>query len=187
MLRFVLAPDRALVPDLRGKLPGRGMWLSARADVLESALARGAFARAARGTVRLPPDLPELLRSGLTGRITELLGLARRAGQAIAGFEKGREWVRSGRAALVVQACDGSADERDRFLSGARGLAVYRPLSAAALGAVFGLERAVHVAVAPGNLAAALVNEFERLAGLTAPAPTTRDRAGSDRRVNERR
>ncbi len=160
------------------------MWLSARADVLETALARGAFARAARGTVRLPPDLPELLRVGLTGRITELLGLARRAGQAIAGFEKGREWVRSGRAALVIQACDGSADERDRFLSGAHGLRVHRPLGAAALGAVFGLTRAVHVAVALGNLAAMLTNECERLAGLTAPAAEI-ERSGRSRQAGQ--
>jgi hypothetical protein len=184
MLRFVIGPEHALVPDLRGRLPGRGMWLSARADVLETALARGAFARAARSKVRLPPGLPELLRIGLIGRITDLLGLARRAGQAVAGFEKGREWVRSGRAALVVQACDGSVDECDRFLSGARGLPVHRPLSAAALGAVFGLERVVHVAVAPGNLAAALVNECERLAGLTAAAATIQ-RSGKPRQAGK--
>lgn len=184
MLRFVMGPDHGVVPDLRGRLPGRGMWLSARADVLETAVARGAFARAARGTVRLPPDLPELLRAGLVGRITDLLGLARRAGQAIAGFEKGREWVRSGRVALVVQAHDGSADERDRFLSGARDLPVYRPLGAAALGAVFGLERAVHVVVAPGNLATVLVNECERLAGLTVPA-TQIERSGKFRQAGQ--
>jgi uncharacterized protein len=184
MIRFVIGPERMVVPDLRGRLPGRGMWLSARADVLETALARGAFARAARGTVALPPELPELLRVGLVDRIVDLLGLARRAGQAIAGFEKGREWVRSGRAALVVQACDGSADECDRFLSGARDLKVHRPLSAAALGAVFGLERAVHVAVAPGNLAAMVVSESERLAGLTAPM-TQIERSGRSRQAGK--
>ncbi|HJS86334.1 MAG TPA: RNA-binding protein [Acetobacteraceae bacterium] len=184
MLRFVVGPDHGVVPDLRARLPGRGMWLSARADVLETAVARGAFARAARGAVRLPPDLPELLRAGLTGRISDLLGLARRAGQAIAGFEKGREWVRSGRVALVIQAQDGSPDERDRFLSGARDLPVYRPLRAAALGAVFGLERAVHVVVAPGNLATMLVNECERLAGLMA-LPVEMERSGESRQAGQ--
>ena len=51
MIRFVLGPDRALVPDLAGRMPGRGMWLSARGDVLERALTRGAFMKAARGPV----------------------------------------------------------------------------------------------------------------------------------------
>jgi predicted RNA-binding protein YlxR (DUF448 family) len=170
MIRFVLGPDRTLVPDLANKLPGRGMWLSARADVLDTALTRRTFARAARCDVQVPPALPALLQDGLRRRIAELLGFARRAGQAIAGFEKARDWLRAGRAALVIQASDGSAEERQRFLSGAAGLAVYAPLTADALGAVFGRERAVHVAIAPGRLAAALRDENERLLGLVAPA-----------------
>jgi predicted RNA-binding protein YlxR (DUF448 family)/ribosomal protein L30E len=169
MIRFVLGPGRVLVPDLANRLPGRGMWLSARGDVLETALKKGAFARAARCEVRVPPDLPNLLRGGLERRIMELLGFARRAGQAVAGFEKAREWVRSGRAGLVLQASDGSAEERQRFLSGAGGIPVYAPVDGATLGAVFGRERAVHVAVAPGRLASALVIENERLLGLRAP------------------
>jgi len=170
MIRFVVGPEHTLVPDLTGRLPGRGMWLSARADVLEAAVARKAFARAARVPVRVPPDLPALLQAGLRGRITDLLGLARRAGQAIAGFEKGRDWIRAKRAALVVQACDGSVEERGRFLSGAPELPVRTPLTAAALGAVFGRERVVHVAIAPGNLATTVANECERLAGLSPSA-----------------
>ncbi|WP_345892850.1 DUF448 domain-containing protein [Roseomonas gilardii] len=55
MIRFVIGPGRELVPDLAERLPGRGMWLSARADVLEAALKRAAFARAARGPVNPPP------------------------------------------------------------------------------------------------------------------------------------
>ncbi len=184
MVRFVTGPDHTLVPDLAGRLPGRGMWLSARADVLETALARGSFARAARATVHVPADLPALLRAGLAGRIADLLGLARRAGQAVAGFEKAREWLRSGRAALVVQASDGSAEERDRFLSGAAGVPVRTPLTAAALGIVFGRERAVHVAVAPGNLASALTDECERLAGLSAPAAIV-ERSGRSRQAGK--
>ncbi|MGH7042100.1 MAG: RNA-binding protein [Acetobacteraceae bacterium] len=168
MIRFVLGPDRTLVPDLAARLPGRGMWLSARADVIETARTRGAFARAARGVVAVPPDLLARLRAGLERRIAELLGLARRAGQAIAGFDKAGDWLRTGRAALVVQALDGSADERRRFLSG-RDIPTVAPLPAAALGAVFGRDRAVHVAVAPGRLATALRIEAERLAGLAAP------------------
>lgn len=170
MIRFAVGPGRVLAPDLANRLPGRGMWLSARGDVLDIALAKGAFARAARCEVRVPQDLSAMLREGLVHRIADLLGLARRAGQAIAGFEKAREWVRSGRAGLVLQASDGSSEERQRFLSGAVGIAVLAPLDSAALGAIFGRERAVHVAVAPGRLASALANENERLMGLLAPA-----------------
>jgi predicted RNA-binding protein YlxR (DUF448 family)/ribosomal protein L7Ae-like RNA K-turn-binding protein len=175
MIRFVLGPDRVVIPDLSARLPGRGMWLSASGDVLEGSGAKGdagrllvrAFARAARGPVSVPPDLPVLLQAALIRRIGELLGLARRAGQAVAGFEKAREWVRAGKARLVVQASDGSEAERARFLSGSgAGIEVIDPLDAAALGRVFGRDHAVHVAIAPGRLAESLSLEAARLAGL---------------------
>ena len=170
MIRFVVAPDRSIVPDLGAKLPGRGIWLSARRDVLDTARTRGAFARAARGQVTVPPDLQGMVQQGLIRRITELLGLARRAGQAVSGFQKAREWLVAGRVGLVVQAADGSMDERVRFLSGngtrAKAVPVVAPLSALALGAVFSRDHVVHVAIAHGRLAEALSVESNRLLGI---------------------
>jgi predicted RNA-binding protein YlxR (DUF448 family) len=165
MIRFVVTPDRMLVPDLSARLPGRGIWLSARGDVVETARKRGAFARAARGPVTVPPDLLSGLQNALVRRIGEQLGLARRAGQAVAGFAKVREWLESGRAGLLVQAADGSAEERARLRGGWQGLVV-TPLTAAELGHVFGRDRTVHVAVAAGQLAERIRQEAERLAGL---------------------
>ncbi len=165
MLRFAVSLDRVIVPDLTEKLPGRGMWLSARADVIETAQKRGAFARGARGAVTVPADLVMMIDRGLSRRIAELLGVARRAGQVVAGFEKAREWLASGRAGLIVQASDGSVDERARFVGG-RDIPVASPLPGAELGAVFGRDRAVHVAVAKGRLAEAIAVEADRLAGL---------------------
>ncbi len=195
MLRFVLGPDRTLVADLAARLPGRGMWLSARADVLETARSRGAFAKACRGPVTVPPDLDAILRDGLCRRIADLLGFARRAGQAVCGFQKAREWLLSGPsgpgsggtgrtgsvladpgfadpvfAGLVVQACDGSPEERARFLGGRTDVPVVAPLPAATLGTVFGRDHVVHVVIAPGRLASSIATEAGRLAGLTDPA-----------------
>lgn len=169
MLRFVLGPAREIVPDIAGKLPGRGMWLSARGDVLETALSRGAFMRAARGQVTLPSDLRARIEDGLRGRVRDLLGLARRAGQAVSGWQVGREWLQAGRAGLLVQAKDGSVAERARF--GGRDLPAVAPLTAAELGVVFGRDHAVHVVVAPGRLADAIRVEAERLAGFAGAAP----------------
>lgn len=171
MIRFVLAPDRTVVPDLTATLPGRGIWLSACADVLETARAQGglgrAFAKAARGPVNVPPDLPAVLEAALVRRIAELLGLARRAGQAVAGFDKAREWLRTGRGRLILQATDGSAAERARFLAGAGdSVIVLDPLPAEVLGRVFGRDHVVHVAIAPGRLGERLAIEAGRLMGL---------------------
>lgn len=185
MIRFVVGPDRQIVPDLAARLPGRGIWLSACRDVLESDDAQGdgrqkekrgdgryrhlarAFARAARGPVSVPSDLSVLLQTALVRRIGDCLGLARRAGQAVAGYEKAREALRTGRYRLVLQASDGSEAERSRFLSGfGPDLTIIDPLPGETLGRVFGRDYVVHVAVAPGKLAESLVVEAGRLAGL---------------------
>ena len=171
MIRFVVGPDRRIVPDLAADLPGRGIWLSAKADVLEAATKKGAFARAARGQVVVPPDLAADITAALLRRIAETLGLARRAGQAIGGFAKAKEWMAAGRVGVVVQAKDGSAQERARFVGAARTLAVITPLDGASLGAIFGREHAVHVVVAPGRLAERLRVEAARLAGLLGENP----------------
>jgi predicted RNA-binding protein YlxR (DUF448 family) len=175
MIRFVVGPDRALVPDLAARLPGRGIWLSASGDVVEPGRAQvdayrqlvRAFARAARGPVSVPPDLQAVLSEALIRRISELLGLTRRAGQAMAGFEKAREWLRTDRARLVLQASDGSEAERARFLSGVpASVPVLDPLPSAVMGRVFGRDNVVHVAIAPGKLGESLIIEAGRLAGL---------------------
>lgn len=181
MLRFVLDPDRNLVPDLAGKLPGRGMWLSARADVLERATKRGAFAKAARGTVHLPPDLAARIEDGLKGRIRDLVGFARRSGQAVCGRETVRDWMQAGKAGLLVEASDGSPAERARLVGG-WDLPVVAPLPAAILGGVFGRDHAVHVAIAPGRLADAIAVEAARLAGIGGSAAPPQGRASGGKR-----
>jgi hypothetical protein len=170
MIRFVLGPERRIVPDLAERLPGRGMWLSAKADVIEGAARRGAFAKATRGEVLVPPDLRATIEDGLRGRIRDLLGFARRAGQAVSGWQAAREWLQSGRAGLLVQAADGSPAEKARLV-GHRAVPVVAPLDAAELGAPFGRDRAVHVAIAPGRLAERIAAEAARLAGVI-PAVT---------------
>ena len=180
MIRFVVSPDRILTPDLGARLPGRGIWLSAHRDVLETARTRGAFARAARGQVTIPPDLGLLLQDGLLRRIADLLGLSRRAGQAVCGFAKVRDWIVEGRAAVVVQATDGSPDECRRVLSGARDLPVVAVMSGTRLATAFGRDHVVHAALSRGALADRLVTESGRFAGLAGlAAPVRRDGPGS--------
>lgn len=177
MIRFVIGPGDAVVPDLARKLPGRGIWLSARRDVVETARTKGAFARAARGKVVVPPDLAEMVETGLTRRIVELVGLARRAGQAVGGFVKAREMIGTGRCGLLVEAFDGSEEERARLISAAA-IDVVTPLDAATLGAAFGRDHMVHVGVSPGRLAGSIATESARLAGMRGVGSNVR-RAGA--------
>jgi predicted RNA-binding protein YlxR (DUF448 family)/ribosomal protein L30E len=169
MLRFVVGPGNEIVFDALATLPGRGLWLSADANVVEQAIKRGAFARAAKTSVKLPPDLRSRIEFLIRSRLTDLLGLARRSGNAISGFEKAREWLVSGRAGLIVQAADGSPEERARFVGGSK-IPVVTASSAAALGKIFGRDHAVHVAIASGRLARMIEIEAARLAGVAGNA-----------------
>lgn len=195
MIRFVVLPADAaagrkaglvagqraglIVPDLTATLPGRGIWLSAMGDVIETARTRGGFARAARCQVTVSPDLTSELGAALMRRVVETLGLARRAGQAVAGFQKAREWLDGGRAGLVVQASDGSAEERQRFLGPWHDrIEVVAPLDAARLGGVFGRGHAVHVVLMRGRLAERVRCESARLAGVLGTAPPAAGLAG---------
>jgi len=126
-----------------------------------------------------------MLEAALVRRIGELLGLARRAGQAVAGFEKAREWLRTGRSGLILQASDGSEAERERFLSGARGpVTVLDPVPAAVLGRAFGRDHVVHVAIAAGRLGEKLAIEAARLNGLKSTAAG--GKTGGGRTRNDR-
>jgi hypothetical protein len=189
MVRFVVGPDGIVLPDVAGRLPGRGMWLSARADVLDTPRARAALARAVRAaggdaTVRVPVDLADRTRAALAARIADLIGMARRAGQAVAGHDRVLEWAASGRIGLLVQASDGAAGGRGKVARQAGDATVTGPLPAAALGQVFGRDHAVHVAIAPGRLATMIAADCARLAGLQAhglPTATKRLRDGTSR------
>jgi uncharacterized protein len=168
LLRFVIGPDREVVPDIDGRLPGRGFWLSARRDVLEKACAKNLFARAARADVSVGADLIDQVERLLTRRCLDLIGLARRAGQAVAGHDRAQEWLKSGRCGVLLAAADGAPGGRAKMRAFATGMPVVDVLSGAELGSAAGRERAVHMVVAPGKLAAGLLRETGRLAGFRA-------------------
>lgn len=178
LIRFVLGPDGAVVPDLAGKLPGRGMWLTADREVIETAVRKNAFSRAARTQVAAPPDLADTVEAGLVQRLIHHVALARKAGGAVAGFEKVKDWLAQGRARVLLQASDGSERGKGKLWTpeGGRYFAV---LTAEELGVAFGRERVIHGALAAGGLSTRVVEEAAKLAGLRKPdggSPAGKDR-----------
>ena len=170
LLRFVVGPDGAVVPDLAERLPGRGLWVSAEAGALKKAATKNLFAKAARRKVSVPEDLEARVESLLRQRVLELLSLARRAGELVAGHDKVRARLEAGSARLLIQAEDGAEDSCDRLARLARGVRpgidIYRVLPAVELGAALGREQAVHIAVDPGGLAERLNRELARFMAL---------------------
>jgi hypothetical protein len=170
LLRFVVGPDAAIVPDVDARLPGRGLWLLPRRDIVERAVAKRLFARAARRPVVTVPGLADRCEALLARRCCDALGLARRAGTAVAGYERVGEAVRRGDAALLLLALDGSEAGRRRMATAARRIPSATALGADELSGVFGRERVAFVAVGPGPLSSRLLIELTRLAGFRAGA-----------------
>jgi uncharacterized protein len=170
LLRFVVAPDGRIVPDIAGRLPGRGLWLTAHRDIVAAAVAKRLFGRAARASVAVPGDLAEQVEELLRRRCCDLIGLARRAGQAVAGFEKVRAALREGKVAVLVAASDGGESGRDKVRAAGPALPLVEALSAEELGGAFGREHVVHAALAPGRLARELIGSGARLAGYRTPS-----------------
>lgn len=167
MVRFVVDPTGEIVADIEARLPGRGFWLSARRDVIHTASVKNPFARAARAKVKVPADLADRVEGLLARRCLDLIGMARRAGQAVSGFEKVETWLKSGRpAGVLLAAADGAEDGRAKVLSWAGETPVVDALDGEELGQAFSRERAVHAIVAPGRLAEKLLASASRLESL---------------------
>jgi predicted RNA-binding protein YlxR (DUF448 family) len=162
LVRFVVGPDGTVVPDIDGRLPGRGLWTLAKRDIVAAAVAKRLFSRAAKGAAAADPALADRVETRLAQRCQATLGLARRAGQAVGGFEKVRGWVERGTCGALVIAA-GAGGERRR-LSHAD-IPTVDVLTAAELGGVFGREDLTYAAVARGELARRLVGDAARLAG----------------------
>jgi ribosomal protein L7Ae-like RNA K-turn-binding protein len=104
----------------------------------------------------------------MSQRCLDLVGLARRAGQVICGFEKVRDALRNGRVGIVLAAADGAADGRGKLKALAGELPILALFTGAELSAALGRENVVHAALVPGRLAERLNIESARLAGLRA-------------------
>ena len=168
LIRFAVDPAGRIVPDVSARLPGRGLWLTARRDIVERAVAKRLFARAARAPVTADEGLADQVEALLAAQCCSLLGLARRAGQAVAGFVKVKTLAAAGGAAVLVEAADGGADARGKLEALAPDVPVVDRLTCAELSAALGREHVVHAALERGRLAGSFVAAAARLGGLRA-------------------
>ncbi|MEM9343198.1 MAG: RNA-binding protein [Pseudomonadota bacterium] len=166
LIRFVVGPDDAVVPDLAQKLPGRGIWVAADRESLAKAAEQGLFSRAARAKVSVPDGLVERVETGLLRRVTDLISMARKAGQGVAGYEKVKGWLEMGEAALLFQASDGSERGKTKLRAPEGENTYFDVLTASELGLSFGRERVIHAALAAGGLADRIRDDVTRLSGV---------------------
>lgn len=165
LIRFVVSPDNQIVPDIMGKLPGRGIWVSADRAALEKAAGKGLFARAAKQPVTVPDNLVAMVESMLVRRVVDLIAMTRKSGRAVAGYEKVKDWLTKDEAEILLQSSDGSERGKSK-LSTPKGGRFIGWLTNEELGQAFGRQTVVHAAIGAGGLAPRVVEEAARLKGL---------------------
>lgn len=164
LIRFVVGPDDTVVPDILEKLPGRGIWVSATRDALDKA-GRGQFSRSAKKPVKVPEGLADEVERQIVRRVQDLIALARKAGLAIAGFEKVKDALAANRVRCLLQASDGSVRGKSKLWT-PQGARFYGCLTGAELGLAFGRQSVIHGALASGGLSDRVVEEAAKLRGL---------------------
>jgi len=171
MIRLVRAPDGGIVPDIDENLPGRGVWIQTDRSALETAIGKGKAADAiSRGLkTRVSPtqisaDLPVRIDALLLERVRNRLGLERRAGRLVAGFEKVRQALRTRRVRVLLEASDGEHDgcRKLRALA-APDVVVAEALTRDQMSLALGRGNVVHAAVEHGGGAERLIREIDRL------------------------
>jgi hypothetical protein len=170
LVRFVLDSEGNVVPDIEAKLPGRGIWVSADRRMIENAAKRNLFAKAAGRPATASADLVSRTEAAITQRILSYVGLARRAGDLILGFDQVERQIRGAEPpAVIIEAVDAATDGRRKLQAAAKSAGyipfVIAALSRAELSLSLGRENVVHAAVKPGRIAERLIFEAARLKG----------------------
>jgi predicted RNA-binding protein YlxR (DUF448 family) len=114
LIRFVVAPSGEVVADIKRKLPGRGLWITASRSAVAEAVRRHHFSRGFKKNVRVAPTLADDTEALLVRSTVEALGIAAKAAQVVSGFAKVETALlqQQGRSALsaLIHAADGAAD-----------------------------------------------------------------------------
>jgi len=169
LIRFVIGPGGEAVPDLKRKLPGRGVWVTATQRALDAAIKRKAFARGFKRDVRTPDDLVGRTERLLERAALDALAMAAKAGLAATGFGKAEAALQRGEVVALLHAAEASA-EGMRKLDGtlrarpqARPIAVIRILTSAQLDLALGRPNVIHAALLAGPPSDTFLARLRRL------------------------
>ena len=174
MVRFVLDPEGVVTPDIQGKLPGRGVWVSANRKSLEKVIALKSFARGFKGKAKIVGDLVDLTERLLARRVLGLITMARKAGVMAMGFDQVQSMAREAAIAFRIEASDGSQDGRSKIRTLAKAMnreqglqdpIVIGCFTADQIGQALARESIVHAAIKPGKLAKSMGVDVKRLSG----------------------
>jgi predicted RNA-binding protein YlxR (DUF448 family) len=186
LIRFAVSPDGEAVPDIAAVLPGRGIWVSADRASIDTAVKKNLFAKSAKAPVKAAPDLASRVEALLVARMQADLGMARRSGQIVTGFDQVLREIQSPvPPALILEAGDGSADGKRKLFAAhhARGLKIQTVecLSSTEISLAVGRENVIHAALKSGRLQERLSFDAKRLSGFRSVPSAADEREAPER------
>jgi predicted RNA-binding protein YlxR (DUF448 family) len=166
LLRFVLAPDQTLVPDILAKLPGRGAYTCVNKNCLKEALKRNQFSRAFKVSVTVSDanGYVESLTEKLEDRVASYVALANKAGKVISGSDMVADAIKKKSTGLVLIAADVSVEigQKIAYNASRASIPCYYALTRDRIGALIGKGLRSAVAIQPGDFVAVVMKEIER-------------------------
>lgn len=170
LIRFVASPEGVVVPDLRRKLPGRGVWVSARREAVETAIKRRLFARGLKNAVAVPEGLADAIDAALLADLRQALALANKAGSAVTGFGKVEAAAASGDVVAIVHAAEAAADGRRKIAQALRrrlgeasmSIPVVDVLESHDLDLALGRSHVIHAALVAGAGSVLFIERWRR-------------------------
>jgi uncharacterized protein len=183
MIRFVVGPDRAVVPDLKRRLPGRGVWVTATRDCLEKAARRNVFAHAFGSDAKVAADLPDQVQGLVEHALLDALAIARKAGEVVTGHAKVEAAAEQGAAVAYLQALDASPEGVRQIMAAIRrgsagdgaSVVVIRAFTSAQLDLALARPNVIHAALLAGRAADTVMARWRILANVRAAQPNRTD------------
>lgn len=181
LVRFVQGPDGAIVPDLAGRLPGRGVWVCCDAQSVTTAVKTRAFNKSLKREAQAAADLPDLVERLLLKRACNLLSIANKAGLVVAGNAKVDAAIANGLPLALLHGADCAADGVDKLdrrfhamcRDSGREPRIVRNLTIEQLSLALGRSNVVHAALMMGGAADLFLSEAERHRRFTTGKPAT--------------
>jgi len=169
LIRFVVSPNGEVVPDLKGKLPGRGVWVTGTRAALAEAIKRKALSRGFKRDVRLSDDFPAAIERLLERSALDALAMAGKAGLVATGFTRVEAALAHGGAKALIHAADAAADGVKKLDSACRrngleGEAItVRAFTSAQLDLALGRPNVIHAALNAGPASDTFLTRWRRL------------------------
>jgi uncharacterized protein len=179
MIRFVVSPDGAAVPDLKRRLPGRGIWITATRQALRTAVTRKVFARSFKREVRVTPDFVDSTERLMERAALDALAIARKAGSVAIGFAKVESAIAREAVVGLLHAAEAAPDGsrklagavRRRFADDANRIATINAFTSTQLDLALGRPNVIHAALLAGPASETFLARVERLDRFRAGGP----------------